>query len=292
MGSVIDKTVSTFTGGLVNPDLSGAKSADRAYDAQERAAHQANVTALQTKEEQKKYLEPYYNAGNDSIKSLSSGDVFGEGGFQADPGYQFRMAEGMKAINASAAARGGANSGATLKALTKYGQDYASNEYNNAYNRNYNRLSQLAGYGSNAAANFSGVAGVAGQQIGNNQIGLGNADANRQVTASNNDRALLNSMMQAGGQAAGAAIASDERLKENIESVSKSELSEMKKHLKAYKFNYKSDKWGSGDYVGVMAQDLEKSKLGKTLVIEDAEGNKLLDINRILMLFLATMAEA
>lgn len=43
------------------------------------------------------------------------------------------MAEGNKAIERSAAARGGLNSGATLKALSRYNQDSASNEYTNAY---------------------------------------------------------------------------------------------------------------------------------------------------------------
>lgn len=288
MGSVIDAGVKVGTFGAVDTDFSGRKAADRAYDAQAQAAHEANVTAQNTKKEQKEYLQPYYDAGNKSLGQLSSGDVFGEGGFQADPGYQFALSEGNKAINASAASRGNANSGATLKALSRFNQNTAASQYDNAYNRNYNRLSQLAGYGSNAAANFSGVAGVAGQQIANNQIGLGNAQAANQVAASNRDSQFINAGIQGGAMA----LACDERLKTNIESVSKDELSEMKSHLKAYKFNYKSNEFGTGDYIGVMAQDLEKSKLGRTLVIEDESGNKLIDMKRVMMLFLASMVEA
>lgn len=104
--------------------------------------------------------------------------------FQKDPGYEFRMNEGMRGVEGGAAARGGLLSGAALKAIQKYGQDYASNEYGNAYNRfeadktnKYNSLMGLvksgqgsAGYMNNAAQNF-------GQQAGSNMIGAGNAQA-------------------------------------------------------------------------------------------------------------------
>lgn len=52
-----------------------------------------------------------------------------------DPGYDFRLAEGQKLLQGSAAARGGLLSGATLKDLTNYGQGAASQEYANAFDR-------------------------------------------------------------------------------------------------------------------------------------------------------------
>lgn len=55
--------------------------------------------------------------------------------FKEDPGYQFRLDQGMKGLNNSAAARGGLLSGAALKAADQYNQDYASGEYGNAFNR-------------------------------------------------------------------------------------------------------------------------------------------------------------
>ena len=74
--------------------------------------------------------------------------------FEKDPGYQFRMDEGNRSIQGSAAAQGGLLSGAAMKAMQKYSQGYASNEYGNAYNRftgdqqnMYNRLSEIAGTG-------------------------------------------------------------------------------------------------------------------------------------------------
>lgn len=52
-----------------------------------------------------------------------------------DPGYQFRLQEGIKANERLASARGDVLGGRTLKELTRYGQDYGSNEYANAYAR-------------------------------------------------------------------------------------------------------------------------------------------------------------
>ena len=52
-----------------------------------------------------------------------------------DPGVQFRMDEGRKALEASAAARGGLLSGPTLAALQRQGQELSSQEYGNAWNR-------------------------------------------------------------------------------------------------------------------------------------------------------------
>lgn len=56
-------------------------------------------------------------------------------GFQADPGYQFRLQQGEQAINRAASAQGGRNSGRTLQALQAHGQDLASQEFGNYANR-------------------------------------------------------------------------------------------------------------------------------------------------------------
>ena len=52
-----------------------------------------------------------------------------------DPGVAFRLAEGRKALEGSAAARGGLLSGPTLAALQRSGQELSSQEYSNAWNR-------------------------------------------------------------------------------------------------------------------------------------------------------------
>jgi hypothetical protein len=71
--------------------------------------------------------------------------LISEGGWQTDPGYLFRLGEGQKVLENSAAARGGLLSGQTGKALLQYGQNFASNEFGNIYDR-YRGLID-AGYG-------------------------------------------------------------------------------------------------------------------------------------------------
>jgi len=66
------------------------------------------------------------------VAQLRSGDM---DAYQQTPGYDFRMQEGLKAVQASAAAKGNLFSGATGKALTRYGQDYGTSEYDNYLNR-------------------------------------------------------------------------------------------------------------------------------------------------------------
>jgi hypothetical protein len=117
---------------------------------------------------------------------------FGAADFQADPGYAFRLSEGLKGLERSAAARGGLLSGAALKGITRYNQDMGSQEYQNAYNRfnsdqstQYNRLAAMAGLGQTA----NGVNAAAGQnyanQAGSNMMGAGNAMAAGQVGSAN-----------------------------------------------------------------------------------------------------------
>ena len=124
--------------------------------------------------------------------------------FQEDPGYAFRLSEGLKALDRQAAARGGLISGAALKASQRYGQDMASQEYGNAFNRyqvnrsnQLNPLMSITGYGqlatntlggygsqyatgaantmSTAAANQANALGAAGQARASGYVGQANA---------------------------------------------------------------------------------------------------------------------
>jgi len=75
-----------------------------------------------------------------------------------DPGYQFRLSEGQKALERSGAARGVTNTGGNMKGLLDYGQQAASQEYGNVYDRNlntYNTNAQNAfqQYSTNALKN-------------------------------------------------------------------------------------------------------------------------------------------
>jgi hypothetical protein len=95
---------------------------------------------------------PYASAkfgGIEGYDPASAMRNFGAGDFQADPGYAFRLSEGLKGMNATAAARGGLLSGNALRAGQEYGQQLGSQEYQNAFNRyQANRAAQAQEYGN------------------------------------------------------------------------------------------------------------------------------------------------
>lgn len=193
------KTIGSL-GGAIGGVAGAAMQSSGAKDAaqmQADAANRANQIQWDMFQEQKKMYEqqradqePWRQAGLGALAQMGDSDFqrdFTTADFQKDPGYEFRMAEGQKALERSAAARGGLQSGGTLKALSRYGQDYASNEYQNAYNRfnsdrdrRFGRLSSLAGMGQTATnqmgtagMNLSGLAGNYADNVSN--IGLGAA---------------------------------------------------------------------------------------------------------------------
>jgi hypothetical protein len=113
---------------------------------------------------------------------------FGMRDFQTDPGYGFRLSEGMKALERSAAARGGLLSGATMKGITRFGQDTASGEYMNAFNRyqtnrsnQLNPLQSLMGAGQTSTNVLSSAAQQTGAGMGSTYVGMGQGVANAQM---------------------------------------------------------------------------------------------------------------
>jgi hypothetical protein len=117
---------------------------------------------------------------------------FGMSDFQADPGYAFRLSEGIKALDASAASRGGLLSGNTLRGAVKYGQDAASEEYTNAFNRyQANRRNQLApletlfGGAHDSANTLGGAASNLGNSLASNSYQLGNVQAAGEIARGN-----------------------------------------------------------------------------------------------------------
>jgi len=91
-----------------------------------------------------------------------------------DPSYKVRFAEGQRAVDTSAAAKGNLMTGGTLRALAKYGGEQASKEYANVYNRSANT------WGANQAKNLAEYQAAFGDAAAG--WGLNTGQANTQFT--------------------------------------------------------------------------------------------------------------
>ena len=188
--------------------LLGARATKQAADAQAAAQRDAMGAQQAMFERQVQLQEPFRQAGltaqNRLMTLLGLGPdttaaeygmaarPFDMQAFEQDPGYAFRMQEGMRALERSAAARGGMLSGNALRGITRFGQDLASQEYQNAFNRfqverqaRLNPLQSLMGGGQTAANVLTGAAGGYGQQMGEGMTSLGNIRASQYMGRAN-----------------------------------------------------------------------------------------------------------
>lgn len=139
-------------------------------------------------------LSPYSSAGSTALSQMNAGTAPG-GDFNKtftaddmtsqDPGYAFRIAEGQKALERSAAARGGALGGGTLKALNNYAQNTASDDFSKASDRfratqqdRFGRLNTLAGIGQRATETGIAAGDSYGRQSSANTMNAGQYQGN------------------------------------------------------------------------------------------------------------------
>lgn len=167
-----------------------AKAASKAADSQ-MAMYQ------QTRED----LLPYNEAGQLALNKLTGRldeltspiplQLMDQAALEKTPGYQFNLAQGMKGVQNSAAARGLGSSGAALKGAATFATGLADSTYQNQFNNAlskwntdvanqnnaYNRLLGVSTLGQSAAAQTGAYATQTGQNVGNSLIQGGNAQA-------------------------------------------------------------------------------------------------------------------
>jgi hypothetical protein len=184
--------------------LQSSSAAKKAANAQVAAAQQAGDLQKEMYYKNLELQEPFREAGLSAQNKLLDymGLTPGAGGkytkdfsmqdFQQDPGYAFRMSEGLKALDRTAAARGGMLSGAALKGAQRFGQDLGSQEYQNAFNRyqtnranQLNPLQSLMGAGQTAANTLGSAGQNYANQAGEAYMGAGNARASGYVGSAN-----------------------------------------------------------------------------------------------------------
>lgn len=90
----------------------------------------------------------------------------------------------------------------------------------------------------------------------------------------------------ADGASAAAKIFSDEKMKKNVKP---GDVQALLKTISAKEYDYKDSKHGEGKHFGVMAQDLEKTPYGKSMVIDTPQG-KMVDTRKVAMAALAGVA--
>ena len=191
-----------------------SRGARKGANVQASAEEQRRVLEQRMYEEDVARQEPFRQIGLANLNRLAA--LYGEGGaysraptleeLQFDPGYDLRFQEGMKALERSAAARGGLLSGAQLRGVTRFGQEMKSQEYMNAMNRARqqrmdvtNVLGGLANLGpmatSGMAAAGRGYATGAGQAMSN----IGTARASGYLGQANALREALGGVVGAYG---------------------------------------------------------------------------------------------
>ena len=157
--------------------LIGGYAANKAADTQADATKRAAELQYKQYQEDVRRQKPFYDVGVNALPELvkaSKYTPFTMQQFQQDPGYAFRLKEGQKRLERSAAARGGLISGAALKAATEYGQEMGSQEYTNAFNRyqaertaRLNPLQSLTGMGQTTAQQIGGAGQTMASNVGN-----------------------------------------------------------------------------------------------------------------------------
>lgn len=202
-----------FPAAIIGSALFSADSSSNAAQSAADTSRQASDASVA--EQRRQYdlsradQQPFLTAGTGAINRLAAGVGYG-GEFGAatpfdfqyseDPGAAFRMSEGMKALDRSAAARGGLLSGATLKGAQRFGQDLGSQEYGNAFNRYVTRFNANTGERNQLYNRLAGVAGTgqttAGQLASQGSNMVGNVGNIMTGSAANQG----NAMMAAAGQ--------------------------------------------------------------------------------------------
>jgi hypothetical protein len=145
------------------------------------AQSSANAAQAAAEERARADLAPYNAAGQTALAATQDaaglngqpGYDAAMAGFHTSPGYGFALDQGLRAIDAGAAAKGILNSGATLKAEQTFGTGLADKSFTDYYNR----LFSLSNLGENAAAKTGANAVTTGQGIAGTDVSSGAQEA-------------------------------------------------------------------------------------------------------------------
>jgi len=201
-------TAAAVIGSSVLGAAGSAYASRKAAKTQEKATREAADVQREALARQEELSRPFRETGIEAQNALARmagigpdtgapdygvlGRPFGENELVVDPGYGFRLREGMRDLDRRLAAGGRMFSGGALKAGQQYGQELASQEYQNAFTRAMdlrmqrgNALSGLYGGGLQAAMGFGQDVGQSARNVGDLVTSGGAARASGYVGQAN-----------------------------------------------------------------------------------------------------------
>jgi hypothetical protein len=177
---------------------------------QNSAAKKANKISAQaladSKAQQEKVwntVTPYTGAGGAAVNTLADPNAL-MAGFKTDPGYAFRMSQGLDAVNTNRATNGLLRSGSAIKAVNDYAANQASNEFGKYVSRTQN-VAQLGLQGAGIGAGAANQTQQAIQTNAGNAGGAAIAQGNTNAGIAGSIGTLLAKYLPSGGGAAAAA---------------------------------------------------------------------------------------
>ena len=182
-------------------------AADEASDAQREAARRAERIERENNAQIRSDFAPYREAGGSALTKYAdslglNGDAAREDfrtDFRADPGYQFSFDEGTRAVQGSAAAKGGLLSGGAMRALTRYGTGLADQQYGSYLDR----FKGLADTGLNAAAQTGSFGAQSAGRQGQYALDAGAAQAGGYLGMAQGVNGAISNGLQLAGRYAG-----------------------------------------------------------------------------------------
>jgi hypothetical protein len=201
-------TAAAVLGSAAIGAVSSSRASSKAARTQERATQEAAAVQREALARQEELSRPYREQGIEAQNALARmaglgadtgaadygvlGRQFTEADLMTDPGYGFRLREGMRDLDRRLSAGGRMFSGGALKAGQQYGQELASQEFQNAFTRamdlrmqRANALSGLYGGGLQATMGFGQDVGQSARNVGDLVTSGGAARASGYVGQAN-----------------------------------------------------------------------------------------------------------
>jgi len=169
--------------GALGSAVISSSASGKAVDASNYAADQSAMETRAARDKAYGTLDPFIKSGTQASSSINA--LLGLGGdptkqrqafdtYRKSTGYDFRLGEGMNALNSGYAGAGTIQSGAAMKDAVRYGQDFASNEFGNYMNALGNQQGvgvqaggAAAGVGINSANSLAQINDARATGIGN-----------------------------------------------------------------------------------------------------------------------------